>query len=181
MIRFAFPLALAISAALCASTAQAEMTLTSKAMPDGTTLTQAQIFNGFGCTGDNLSPDLAWSGVPAGTKAFAVMMYDPDAPTGSGWWHWVAFNLPGDTTLLPADASGKAMPAGTIESRTDFGTPGFGGACPPEGAAPHHYQVTVYALPAPLPLDSNASGAMVGFMARASALDSATITATLGR
>ncbi|MBL4927132.1 YbhB/YbcL family Raf kinase inhibitor-like protein [Fuscibacter oryzae] len=177
MIRFAFPLALA----LCASTAQADMTLTSKAMPDGGTLTEAQILNGFGCTGGNQSPDLAWSNAPAGTGAFAVMMYDPDAPTGSGWWHWVAFNLPGDTTLLPEGASGTVMPAGTIESRTDFGTPGFGGACPPEGAAPHPYQITVYALPAPLPLDANASGAMVGFMARASALDSATITATLGR
>jgi hypothetical protein len=73
------------------------------------------------------------------------------------------------------------MPTGSIESRTDFGTPGFGGACPPAGAAAHHYQITVYALPAPLPLDADASGAMVGYMARASALDSATITAILGR
>ncbi len=177
MIRFVFPLAFA----LCASTAQAGMTLTSQAMPDGATLAEAQVFNGFGCTGGNQSPDLEWSGAPAGTQAFAVTMYDPDAPTGSGWWHWVAFNLPGDTTALPAGASGKAMPAGSVESRTDFGIPGYGGACPPVGDAPHHYKVTVYALPTPLPLDANASGAMVGFMLRSSALDSATITATLGR
>lgn len=129
-------LALSLTLCLAAGAAHAEMTLTSQAMPDGSVLGQAQVFSGFGCTGGNQSPDLAWTGAPAGTKAFAVMLYDPDAPTGSGWWHWVAFNLPGDTTALAAGASGSAMPAGTIEARSDYGTPGFGGACPPPGDAP---------------------------------------------
>jgi Raf kinase inhibitor-like YbhB/YbcL family protein len=177
MIRTLLPLCLTFAAEM----AQAGMTLTSQAMPDGGTLPSELVLNGFGCTGGNLSPDLEWSGAPAGTKAFALMMYDPDAPTGSGWWHWVAFNLPADTTSLPAGASGDSMPMGSVESRTDFGAPGYGGACPPPGAPAHPYQVTVYALPEPLPLDANASGAMVGFMARAAALDSATITATFGR
>lgn len=177
MIRSLLPLAFA----LAATTAQAQMTLTSQAMPDGATLAAQQVFSGFGCTGGNLSPDLEWSGAPQGTKAFAVMMYDPDAPTGSGWWHWVAFNLPAEATALPEGASGGEMPAGTIESRTDYGTPGFGGACPPQGAPAHHYQITVFALPEPLPLDATASAAMVGYMARATALDSATLTATYGR
>lgn len=177
MIRFYLPLVLALTA----GSARAEMTLTSQAMPDGGTVPNEMVLNGFGCSGGNLSPDLDWSGAPAGTKAFAVMMYDPDAPTGSGWWHWVAFNLPADATGLSVGASSDAMPGGTIESRTDFGTAGYGGACPPAGAAPHHYQITVYALPDLLPLDANASGAMVGFMVRGAALDSATITATLGR
>lgn len=177
MPRLLLPLVLS----LIAGGAQAGMVLTSSTFADGGTLGAGQVLNGFGCSGGNLSPDIAWTGAPEGTAAFAVTLFDPDAPTGSGWWHWVAFNLPAGTAALPEGASGQAMPYGSVESRTDFGTPGFGGACPPAGDAPHHYRLTVYALPAPLPLDAGASAAMVSFMARAQALDSATLTATYGR
>lgn len=171
-------------AALCLSVppALADMVLTSPDFPDGGTLPAAQVLNGFGCSGPNTSPALEWSGAPEGTKSFILTLYDPDAPTGSGWWHWTVANISADVTDLPAGASGSAVPDGAVEGRTDFGSPGFGGACPPEGAAPHRYVFTIYALPeAALPLDSNASGAMVGFYANAMALDRATLTATYGR
>ncbi|OJY32140.1 YbhB/YbcL family Raf kinase inhibitor-like protein [Gemmobacter sp. LW-1] len=168
-----------LAASLIASGAEADMVLTSDALGTGT-LGMDQVFNGFGCTGSNISPDLAWHGAPEGTGAFVLMMHDPDAPTGSGWWHWSVANLPADVTGLPAGASGH-MPDGAVETATDFGTTGFGGACPPEGDAPHHYTFTLYALPAPLPEGALASPAMVSFMARAQALGSASLTATYGR
>jgi len=104
-------------------------------------LASAQVFNGMGCTGGNTSPALAWTGAPAAAKSFAVTIYDPDAPTGSGWWHWVVYNLPATTTSLPAgagDASKNLLPAGAVQGNTDFGAPGYGGACPPAGDKPHH-------------------------------------------
>jgi len=142
------------------------------------TFQQSQVFNAFGCTGGNMSPQLSWTGAPAGTKSFALTMYDPDAPTGSGWWHWVVVNLPASTTTLEA---GKALPAGALETRTDFGKPGYGGPCPPPGA-PHHYVLTVYALKVEkLDLDAQASGAMAGFMINQNKLASAKLTATYAR
>ncbi len=149
-------------------------------------IAEAQVFKGFGCEGGNVSPSLAWKNAPAGTKSFAVTVYDPDAPTGSGWWHWVMFNIPADTTALPAGAgdvaSGKA-PKGAVQSRTDFGKPGYGGPCPPKGDKPHRYVFTVYALKVDKleGLDENAPAAMVGFMTNANKLDKATFTATYGR
>jgi Raf kinase inhibitor-like YbhB/YbcL family protein len=128
-------------------------------------LTFKQVFNGFGCKGENLSPQLSWTRPPSGTKSLAITMYDPDAPTGSGWWHWVAFNIPADTTRLEEGASTTdKMPKGTIESVTDFGSKGFGGACPPEGHGNHHYHITLWALDVEkLELDAQASGAKVGY------------------
>src|SRR6201994_748567 len=96
--------ALGVSA-LCASAANAQsMTLTSPDIKEGATIVNEQVFKGFGCTGGNLSPQLSWSGAPSGTKSLAVSIYDPDAPTGSGWWHWVVFNIPAATTSLPKGA-----------------------------------------------------------------------------
>jgi len=143
----------------------------------------AQIFNGFGCTGGNVSPQLAWSGAPPGTKSFVVTVYDPDAPTGSGFWHWVIMNLPPTTTELPTGASRTAkLPKGAVEIRTDFGTPGYGGPCPPAGDKPHRYVFTVYALKVDkLDVDAQATAAMVGFMTHANSLGSATFTARYGR
>lgn len=167
---------------LTSSPALAEMKLISPDFTDGGALPDAQVLNGFGCSGPNISPELAWSGVPEGTKSFVVTAYDPDAPTGSGWWHWTVANIPADVTGLAAGASPSGLPAGAVEGRTDFGSPGFGGACPPEGDAPHRYVFTVYAMPeASLPLDGNASGAMFGFYARSMALEEAVLTATYGR
>lgn len=144
-----------------------------------------QVFNGFGCTGQNVSPELAWKNAPAGTKSFAVTMYDPDAPTGSGWWHWVIFNLPPSTTKLAANAgnlTANLAPAGSVQSMTDFGATGYGGPCPPQGDKPHRYIFTVFALKLDkLPLDAKASGAMVGFYLNQNALGRASFTATFGR
>jgi len=104
-----------------------------------------------------------------------------DQITGSGWWHWAAFNLPADTTSLPEGASAHAMPEGSIESRTDFGAPGYGGACPPEGGGAHAYTITLYALPATLGLDPEVMPAMLSYMLRGSALESTTLTVPFGR
>ena len=167
---------------LAAGPALAEMTLTSPDFADGGTLPTAQVFNAMGCTGGNASPALEWSGAPDGTQSFMLTVFDPDAPTGSGWWHWTVANIPADVTKLPADVTAATLPAGAVEGRTDFGAPGFGGACPPEGAEPHPYVFTLYAMPeAMLPLDGNASGAMFGYYANAMALEHATLTATFGR
>lgn len=164
-----------------ANFAQAKMTLKSQSIAENKMLKNDQVFSGFGCTGKNISPQLSWSGAPAETKSYAIMAYDPDAPTGSGWWHWVAFNIPKDTNSV-AENFGASDHEGIIQSRTDFGTYGFGGACPPVGDKAHRYKFTVYALKTDkLPLDKDASAAMVGYMVRANAIDSATITAKYGR
>jgi len=166
-----------------AAAAHAEMQLTSKDLKPGGAMAEAQVFNGFGCEGANVSPHLAWSGAPAGTRSFAVMAYDPDAPTGSGWWHWTAFNLPADVSGIATGASGEGkLPQGAVQGRTDFGMSGYGGACPPVGHGLHRYQFTVYALSVDkLPLDENAPAAMVGYYVRANALDQASIEVTYQR
>jgi Raf kinase inhibitor-like YbhB/YbcL family protein len=115
------------------------------------------------CEGDNVSPHLRWSGFPDETKGFAVSCLDPDAPTGSGFWHWMAFNLPADVTELSRGASG-ALPEGAVEVRNDFGVHGYAGAAPPAGDRRHRYVFTVYALDAEgLEIDENATAAYVGF------------------
>lgn len=173
---------IAVLLGLLALPAHAELSLTSPDFAEGATLPEAQVLNGFGCSGGNVSPALDWSGAPEGTKSYILTLFDPDAPTGSGWWHWTVANIPASVTGLAAGASPAGLPEGAVEGRTDFGAPGFGGACPPEGAAPHRYVFTLYAMrEAMLSLDANASGAMVGFYARAMALEKAELTATFGR
>jgi len=152
---------------LIAGAAGAQQGFTLKSDDMGGQLTISQVYSGFGCTGKNISPSLKWTNAPEGTKSFAVTVYDPDAPTGSGWWHWIIFNIPASSTELKADAGRpekKLAPAGSVQSITDYGAPGFGGACPPEGDKAHRYVFTVYALKsAKLDLDEKASPAMVGF------------------
>jgi Raf kinase inhibitor-like YbhB/YbcL family protein len=175
---------LAALAAASPALAAGKFTLTSKDVKPGSTLTDQQVFNGFGCSGANVSPELAWSNVPAGTKSFVVTVYDPDAPTGSGWWHWVVYDIPATATELAQGAgSGKAaLPEGAKQGRTDFGAPGFGGACPPPGDKPHRYVFTVYALKADkLEVPADASPAMIGFMTKGNALGSASFTAKYAR
>ena len=114
-------------------------------------MSEDQVFNSFGCKGKNLSPELHWSGAPEGTKSFALMVHDPDAPTGSGFWHWIVYNIPADVDHLPAEAGDPkkpGLPKGAVQGRTDFGTVGYGGPCPPPGK-PHHYHFVVYALDVP--------------------------------
>ena len=164
--------------------AQAEMRLSSQDFEEGATLDMAQVYDGFGCTGENISPQLSWDGAPEGTKSFIINVYDPDAPTGSGWWHWSLVNIPADTHSLPTGAgSGKAeLPHGVIQGRNDYGYSGFGGACPPEGDKPHRYIFTVFAMPMEtVPLDQDASGALVGYYAETQSLDRARITGFYAR
>jgi Raf kinase inhibitor-like YbhB/YbcL family protein len=134
----------------------------------GKSMPKAQEYQGFGCNGDNLSPQLTWRDAPDGTKSFAITAYDPDAPTGSGWWHWVAFNIPANVHELPTGAGNPTSdlaPAGMVQHRTDYGTAGFGGACPPKGDKPHRYQFKVFALDvAHLKIAPESSAALVGFM-----------------
>lgn len=140
--------------------------------------TMKEVFNGFGCTGDNVSPQLSWVNAPDGTKSFAVTMYDKDAPTGSGWWHWLAFDIPANVTSLDQGAGSTqgAMPAGSIQSKTDFGAAGYGGPCPPPGHGPHQYVVTVHALKTDkLGLDVSASPAVVGYTLNSQTLAKASI------
>jgi Raf kinase inhibitor-like YbhB/YbcL family protein len=146
-------------------------------------ITAAHVFNGMGCTGQNVSPALNWSGAPAGTKSFAVTAYDPDAPTGSGWWHWVMYNIPADATGLAAGAgNGRNAPRGSQQGNTDFGSKGYGGPCPPQGDKPHHYHFTVYALKTDkLDVPGNATAAMVGFYIHANKLASARVTGLYAR
>ncbi len=184
-MRFPIRQTLALALLGAFSLAQAAgFTLTSPTIKPGSTLTKAQVFNGFGCSGDNISPELKWSGAPAGTKSFAVTVYDPDAPTGSGWWHWVVINLPADSTGLVEGAGSTVgkLPAGAMQGRTDFGSAGFGGACPPQGHKPHRYIFTVYALKTDkLDVPADATAALVGFMINATKLASASFTAKYGR
>lgn len=146
------------------------MKLTSESFKDGDYLAQQHVLSadyGFGCAGGNASPSLRWEGAPPDTKSFAVTCFDPDAPTGSGFWHWVVVNIPPNVTQLPLDAgnvtSGR-LPAGSLQVRTDFGKPGYGGPCPPEGDHPHRYLFTVYAVSMDrLPVTADTAPAVVGF------------------
>jgi len=160
-------------------------TVTSPSISEGATIGERHLFAGFGCTGGNKSPALTWTDAPADTKSFAVTAYDPDAPTGSGWWHWVVFNIPAGTTELKegaGDTKGSLLPAGSVQSVTDFGQPGFGGPCPPAGDKPHRYIFTVHALKLEkLPLEPSASGAMVGFFLGQNRIAKASVTGLYGR
>ena len=142
-------------------------TFTLRSKDIGGQATDKQVYNGFGCTGDNLSPQLYWENPPAGTKSFAITMYDPDAPTGSGFWHWVVFDIPVNISELKTGAGNiqkGLMPAGAIQSNTDFGQPGYGGPCPPQGHGFHQYLITIYALKIDkLGLDKSSTPAFVGF------------------
>jgi Raf kinase inhibitor-like YbhB/YbcL family protein len=154
------------------------LTLRSDSFSDGDYLATEHILSaqyGFGCAGGNVSPALAWSAAPEGTRSFAVTCFDPDAPTGSGFWHWVVVNIPPDVSSLPLGAgSGDGLPAGALQTRTDYGAPGYGGPCPPEGDHPHRYLFTVYAVGVDsLPVAADTSAAVVGFQLHFNALDKA--------
>jgi Raf kinase inhibitor-like YbhB/YbcL family protein len=142
-------------------------------------------FNGFGCAGENKSPALKWSGAPKDTKSFAVTVYDPDAPTGSGWWHWSVINIPVDVTELKPDAGavgGANLPKGASNVRTDFGTAGWGGMCPPPGDKPHRYVFTVHALKTDkIDVPADATAALAGFMINANTIAKASFTGKYGR
>lgn len=161
-----------------------KFTLTSSDIAPGERIAERQVFNGFGCQGDNVSPALAWSNPPPGTRSFALLMHDPDAPTGSGWWHWVVYDIPAGVSSLPAGAGDphqKLLPAGVIQGRTDFGTTGYGGPCPPPGK-PHRYYLRLYALKvARLDAPVDATAALIGFNVNAQSLGMAELMGVYGR
>jgi len=141
-----------------------------------------QVFNSFGCTGKNVSPQLSWANAPAATKSFAVTVYDPDAPTGSGWWHWVVFNIDKSVNGFKTGASSSAMPEGAVESVTSYGSKGFGGACPPKGDKAHRYIFTVYALDTEkIEQGPEARPELVGFFINSHTIARASIIAYYGR
>jgi Raf kinase inhibitor-like YbhB/YbcL family protein len=148
-------------------------------------IAEEQVFNGFGCAGKNISPTLSWSGAPAGTKSFALLVHDPDAPTGgAGWWHWVMINIPADAKGLKKDAGkgdGSNLPTGAVQVNTDFGAPGWGGPCPPPGK-PHRYVFTLHALKVEkLDVPAGATASLAGFMVNANSLGRATLIGKYGR
>jgi len=160
----------------------AQFKLESSDIRSGSSIHEKYVFDKFGCTGQNMSPSLSWTGAPTGTKSFVLTVYDPDAPTGSGFWHWVMFNIPPNVTSLPqgAGAPGKE-PQGAMQIENDYGTVGYGGPCPPPGK-PHRYQFTIYALKTDkLDLKSNVHAAVVGFMTHMNLLGQATFTSMYGQ
>jgi Raf kinase inhibitor-like YbhB/YbcL family protein len=173
------PASTATCDACCPPQKAAKLTLTSSDLKDGSVMPELHVYNGFGRTGNNVSPALKWSAAPEGTKSFAVTVYDPDAPTGSGWWHWIVLNIPPTVTELVQGASGDGkLPAGALETRTDYGKPGYGGAAPPKGEK-HRYIFTIHALKTDkIDLPADASGAMAGFFIKANTLASTSLTVT---
>ncbi|RTL56409.1 MAG: YbhB/YbcL family Raf kinase inhibitor-like protein [Rhodocyclaceae bacterium] len=148
-------------------------------------IAESHVFNSFGCTGGNVSPTLTWKNVPTGAKSLALTVYDPDAPTGSGWWHWIVYDISPNIRQLPASAGNTdavKLPTGGLQGRTDFGKPGWGGPCPPKGDKPHRYFFTLYALKtAKLDVPVDASGALIGYMIHMNQIGKAEFMATYGR
>jgi len=183
-MKFGIKVLLASFALLSATASQADGFVLSSPDINGQFVNQ-QVFSGFGCQGENISPELNWNNAPEGTKSFAVTMYDPDAPTGSGWWHWQVFDIAATTTGLKANAGDVSLalaPKGSVQNSTDFGAVGYGGPCPPEGTASHQYIFTVYALKVDsLGLKADATPALVGFYLGFNTLAKASVIGYYGR
>ncbi len=151
--------------------------LESSDIAEGQLLSDAFVFNGFGCAGENLRPALAWKEVPEGTKSFAITVYDPDAPTGSGWWHWIAHDIKADMRVIAADTEANSFKQVT----NDYGSVEFGGACPPPGEM-HRYIFTIHALNVDiLPLPEGYTPAVARFFIQHHSIASDSITAVYVR
>lgn len=154
----------------------ADFMITSPDLTEGAAIKPAQYWNSFGCTGENLRPALNWTNAPDGTRSFAVTVYDRDAPTGSGLWHWVAYNIPASATGV----DGKSLPAGVTEGNTDLGQPGYFGPCPPVGRK-HTYAYTVHALKTDkLDVPAGATAPLTGFFLNQNTIATATLSVTAG-
>ena len=163
---------------ICCISAWAQ-TFTLKSNELGGQAINRQVLNGFGCNGSNISPQLYWENPPKGTKSFAITIFDENAPTGSGWWHWLIFDISANVLELKSGAGNpesKLAPAEAVQSITDFKTFGYGGPCPPVGSGFHRYVVTVYALKSStLGLDKLANPALVGFMLQQNLIEKASL------
>lgn len=183
--KFKFIIAITFCTSAIAYAHTDSLTLTSQDIAQGKHMNQAQEFNGFGCTGGDLSPHLKWNNVPEGTKSFAITAYDPDAPTGSGWWHWQIINIPKDVTEISSGAGSTKedlAPKGSMQIKSDYGSRGFGGACPPPGHGVHRYRFTLHALSVEkIELPEDASGALAGYMINANTIEASTIEALYER
>jgi Raf kinase inhibitor-like YbhB/YbcL family protein len=172
---FAVPIALGQSA---------NFHLASSTWREGGSVPRENVFDGAGCGGGNVSPELHWSGAPGDTKSFAITIFDPDAPGAGRWWHWVIFNIPVTVSELPAGAGSRqsrGAPAASVQCRNDFGGPGYGGPCPPAGTT-HRYVAKVYALNVEkLPLGSEIPPAKAAKQIEAHSIGTASLTVKFGR
>jgi Raf kinase inhibitor-like YbhB/YbcL family protein len=179
-------IALALLATSATSPAvAAQFSASAGGLENGGPVPDSMVLNGMDCKGGNTSPEISWKGAPEGTKSFAVTLYDPDAATGSGFWHWVALDIPANVSALPAgagDPAGTLLPAGARLGNSDFGAPGYAGACPPPGSGVHHYKLIVHALKTDkLPDLAAKTGALAGFLINANELARAQIELKLKR
>jgi Raf kinase inhibitor-like YbhB/YbcL family protein len=165
--------------------AAASFTLSSPTFPAGGTIPLSAVYDRSGCAGRNVSPELRWTGAPAGTKSFALVVFDSKARGGVGWYHWLAFNIPAQLHELSAgagDPQSPAAPHGVVFGRNDYGSAAYGGPCPPPGDGPHPYQFTLYALDVDqLPVSGTTTGMEVGEMLRGHILAHATYEGRYGR
>ena len=156
--------------------------VTSADVTDGRPLASPQVSGMMGAGGEDRSPQLSWSGAPEGTRGYAVTVYDPDAPTVSGFWHWIVTNIPASVTELPAGAGsqdGGDLPEGAYHLRNDAGFPGYVGAAPPSGHGPHRYFIVVHALDTEdMGVPADASPAFHGFNLFSHTLARATLVGT---
>lgn len=178
-MRYSYKLLSALLLNISAPAFAGALTLSSHDISHGEFMTKKHEYNGFGCSGGNLSPHLKWFNAPKGTKSFAITAYDPDAPTGSGWWHWQIINIPKNVNELPTGTGAAEFdltPQGSLQIKNDYGSKAFGGACPPLGHGVHHYRFTIHALSVEkLDLPSDASSALTGYMINANTIESSTI------
>lgn len=172
-------LLLVLSLSVSVSVFSAPLTLTSQDIIQGEFMSKIHEFNGYNCSGGDLSPHLKWSDAPKGTKSFAITAYDPDTSSGSGWWHWQIINIPMTVMEMPTGAGSKkntSTPIGSTQIENDFSIPAFSGACPPKGDGLHHYRFTIHALAVgKIELPENASGALAGYMINLHSIESSTI------
>lgn len=168
-----------VAVLLCGTASASDFKLRSADFKPGATINAAQVYRGYGCTGDNTSPALQWHDAPPATRSFALTLFDPDANAGKGWWHWLVIDIPATTRSMTA---GAKLPATAKALRNDFGDTAYGGPCPPPGDTPHHYVLTVYALDvAQLPLAADSKPAAARRAIEKHALAQAGITARYGR
>jgi len=157
------------------SSANEKFTLNSNTIKSGNFMSNEQVYNGYGCMGENISPDLLWSNSPSDTKGYAIIMHDSDAPTPGGWYHWVVVNIPASKTNLK---KGEVIAAPAVSCKTSFKTTGYGGPCPPVGHGKHRYTFTVFALDtAKLSIEQGFAPDKVESIIKQHVLSSASITA----